>query len=342
MKSDDLKISEELRRSSLPILSLEPSGSIAWANEAALPFIGSLNLPCSAEVLLGDRNLVSAAGPQFLEIQSGPLAGMSGIAVKLGEYRGSGSSCLIFLYPRGKGITDFSRAVETLSSAAHDLKNPIGAICGYADALLDTPAGSGMNDKQLGILDKIRGAASRSIAMVRNYQFLGEMEKKFLPHALSSSDLNQAAARAVDHLTKEHKLTPRIELNLASGPLLARIEYPSLEKAIFGLIDNALLYTPPNGEITLSSNETADEVHLSVANSPTFIPDEDKALLFKRFGRGAAGRGKIGAGLGLYIAKHVIDAAGGSLDFESAEGRGTIFSIRLPRAKADEALPLGT
>lgn len=327
MNADFNKIKDVLDRSAAPIIAVDSARLAVWANRAALGLIEGAALPAPAEKLIGgSANILDRTGPLGpIEFTAGLLAGKRGFLAELG------GGLLIFVQAGEKGLGGANRDIKTLSSAAHDLKNPIGAICGYADALIDTPIGDGLSEKQLSIIDKIRTAASRSIAMVRNYQFLGEMHKNTPPNGDARADLNRIAARAVEHLSKEHKLTPKVELNLARGPLFAKMDAQGLEKSVSCLVDNALSYTPPDGEIIVSSEEQPQEVRLIVANSPTFIPDAEKEIIFTRFGRGSAARGRIGAGLGLYIAKNVVEAAGGSLDFESSEGLGTRFTIRLPK-----------
>ena len=116
-----------------------------------------------------------------------------------------------------------------------------------------------------------------------------------------------------------------------------------LEQAVLILVDNAIKYGPPGGTVTLRSDVTSQgELRITVEDEGPGIPKEDLPRVFERFYRvdKARSRRMGGAGLGLPIAKTIVEAHGGHIAAESRAGRGTRMSIHLPLAPdAPDALP---
>jgi two-component system phosphate regulon sensor histidine kinase PhoR len=105
-----------------------------------------------------------------------------------------------------------------------------------------------------------------------------------------------------------------------------------LERAVSNLVDNAIKYTPEGGRIRVSAKSAGSEVLIEVADSGIGIPPEDVPRVFERFYRVDKSRSREmgGTGLGLSIVKHVVHVHGGSVDVESAVGKGSTFRVRLP------------
>ena len=100
------------------------------------------------------------------------------------------------------------------------------------------------------------------------------------------------------------------------------------------LVDNAVKYTPPGGRVEVTGGTEGDEIIISIADSGIGIPEGKLSRIFERFYRVDKARSKAtgGTGLGLSIVKHVAENHGGRVTVESAPGRGTTFTVRLPRA----------
>jgi signal transduction histidine kinase len=109
-----------------------------------------------------------------------------------------------------------------------------------------------------------------------------------------------------------------------------------IHQALSNLIANALRHTPSSGQISLSAAAVADGVELAVADSGTGIDPADLPYVFDRFWRGDRARRRDGLGLGLPIARRLVEAHGGTIAVESEVGVGTTFTIWLPKKSNDE------
>ncbi|HDN79152.1 MAG TPA: ATP-binding protein, partial [Chloroflexi bacterium] len=105
-----------------------------------------------------------------------------------------------------------------------------------------------------------------------------------------------------------------------------------LKQLLLNLVDNALKYTPPGGQVTLSLYNEGEWVRVDVSDTGMGIPEEELPYVFERFYRGKNARRKRGAGLGLAIAKWIAEAHKGYLTVESEVGRGSTFSLWLRTA----------
>ena len=110
-----------------------------------------------------------------------------------------------------------------------------------------------------------------------------------------------------------------------------------LAQAIGNLINNAIKFTPPGGKVTIGAGIQANEVWIAVQDTGPGIPDKDQALVFTPFFRGRTEtRFPQGMGLGLSIARDLVMAHQGRLEFESVQGRGSCFTIWLPNPPEEE------
>jgi signal transduction histidine kinase len=114
------------------------------------------------------------------------------------------------------------------------------------------------------------------------------------------------------------------------GPLPYNANGKLLGQALTNLLDNAHMHTPPGTEITISSRITPEEVVLVISDDGPGIPAELHESIFERFYKAPSARRGRGLGLGLTIARAVVELHGGSLQVESTPGEGTTFLITLP------------
>lgn len=220
---------------------------------------------------------------------------------------------------------------DFVANVSHELKTPLTSVQGFAQALLDGTAATAearqqaagviydeagrMHRMVLDLLDLARldaGTADLKRSPVDLAALLNNVGQKFTPQA--------RAARVF--ITVE---TPTLPLVTGDADRLAQV--------FTNLVDNALKYTPAGGQIRLRATPAGPEVWVEVRDTGTGIAPEALPHIFDRFYQAdtaRAGGKKHGAGLGLTIAKEIIQAHGGTISVRSAPGYGSEFTVRLP------------
>jgi signal transduction histidine kinase len=330
--------SETLRNALDPILLVDNAGMTQWLNTAAQ---NVLPPEITSEGLLSflDKESLLTIGKtghySTLEVvpHKGTLAGLkqSAIILDVSQNELEERSLLIMLTStKAEGAT-IKEKQEWLTSAAHDLKNPLSAIFGYADTLLDTPAGTGMSQEQRMILARIRGTASRATELVRNYQHLSHLALKGIAQSGTRADLNGAIHDLLNTTWREDPENPRVVLHLLSEPLPALIDRLHLDRILSNLFSNALKFSPPNSTVTVrSGRDDSGFAWVSFNNGGNPIPEAELATLFTPFNRLSNSRGKPGSGLGLTIVRRIVEGLGGRIAVASSQAEGTTFTVNLP------------
>jgi signal transduction histidine kinase len=218
---------------------------------------------------------------------------------------------------------------QMTADIAHDLRTPLSVILSHAEALRD-----GVLPPTRDTFEIISDEAQRLNRLVDDLHTLSLAEAEELPltqRAISPRRL--LADAAVAHGI--HAVQRNISLEVDAGPELpdVNVDPDRMAQVLDNLLDNALHYTPAGGQVTLSASGFADFVQLRVVDSGPGIAPEDIPHIFERFYRGdrSRQRGEGGAGLGLAIAKALIEAHGGRIWVESELGQGTTFIVELPR-----------
>lgn len=119
----------------------------------------------------------------------------------------------------------------------------------------------------------------------------------------------------------------------APGRALVRVDPAALQQVLGHLIENAVKYSPAGGRITLRVRAGTGTIRLEVQDQGIGLPEEGVDRLFEPFQRGGGdSRSKPGAGLGLYIVRKLVEAMGGSISARGKPGKGSTFTVRLPKA----------
>lgn len=127
----------------------------------------------------------------------------------------------------------------------------------------------------------------------------------------------------------------RIHVECAEEVPSVSVDRERMERTIVNLVTNALKYSPPESPVAVRLERREKEVVVSVADQGIGIPPEEQPCLFERFYRATTGRKAEGLGLGLYIARLVVEAHGGHIWVKSQVGRGSTFSFSLPVADGE-------
>lgn len=217
-----------------------------------------------------------------------------------------------------------------IADASHELRTPLTTIRGNLGLLGRTPP-IGEEDRRAALDDMVE-EAERMRRLIDNLLALARADAGLPLRAIPVplEPLIDDACRQV------RLLAPRRALACSSPQVAALGDPDALKQIVLILVDNAVKHTPATADIQITGGATAREVTLTVRDRGPGIPQEVRAHLFERFYRADAARTGGGAGLGLAIAAALIEAQGGTIAVESTEGEGSVFTLTLPRASADQ------
>ena len=225
---------------------------------------------------------------------------------------------------------------EWTSVMAHDLRQPIGVITMAASALPEVHAAS-MPDKESELVARIASAAKGLARLVDDLLDLSLLEARRLRldrHWAKPQMLVRETVERLAHVSNGNHVT------ITEGPGLDEVcvDQMRIGQVLGNLISNAVKYGDKGSEIGVRIEQHGPEVVIAVENRGPGIPAEDIVHIFKRFARSAKARrsGAPGLGVGLYIAKELVEAHGGRIWVDSTPGQTTTFHVALPTRAAEQ------
>jgi signal transduction histidine kinase len=218
---------------------------------------------------------------------------------------------------------------EFVALISHDLRTPLTSIIGYLELTLDD---GNLTEKQRGYLDVADRNADRLLHLVNDLLFVARLEAGQLQLHPSELDLAAVARQSVAE-AGPRAAANGIELICeadAAAPVQA--DRGRMFQVLDNLVSNAIKFTPSGGDVRVSVAPMNGVVRLEIADTGIGIAPEDQQRLFERFFRTStvAQRQIPGTGLGLYIARAIVEAHGGSIAVRSEPGEGTSFCVELP------------
>jgi signal transduction histidine kinase len=233
---------------------------------------------------------------------------------------------------------DAVRAVRTredlLAIVSHDLRNPLSTVLMGATHIerIADDSDAGLRTKKAA--SSIVRAADRMSRLIGDLLDLAKLEAgQPLPLELATHDmveLTQQAAELHEPLARSRQLTLRTDL---AGPLYVLCDSDRVQQVLANLIGNAIKFTREGGLIEIAAKVTDGETVVSVRDTGTGIPDHQIPHIFEPYWQADAQR-KGSAGLGLSIAKAIVDAHGGRIWVETSPGLGSTFSFTVSAAEA--------
>jgi two-component system phosphate regulon sensor histidine kinase PhoR len=223
---------------------------------------------------------------------------------------------------------------DFVANASHELKTPLTAIRGFAERLAEADL---QEPRAAQSVEVILANAKRLGALVEDLLELSRVEGGSAPVHLEIVDAADVARRLLRELEPRLRAGELMAEVEAKGEARVRADRRGLEQVLANLLDNAIKYTPPGGQIRVRAvDASADRMRIEVEDTGIGIPRKDLPRIFERFYRVDPGRSRAlgGTGLGLAIVKHWIQAQGGQVGVESQPGRGSRFWIELPRSSA--------
>jgi two-component system phosphate regulon sensor histidine kinase PhoR len=247
---------------------------------------------------------------------------------------------LIVILKRSNDAKDNKmRKLETVrkdfvANVSHELKTPVTAIKGFVETLLEGALESREDAHRF--LSIILRQADRINAIIEDLLTLSrlEEEEKRSLIIIEEIDVVPVLRRVVhdaSHAARDKKIGMRLEV---PDKLVFPINANLIEQAVLNLVDNAIKYSDSGSNVTIALAQAPTEIVIEIKDSGSGIPEEHLSRIFERFYRVDKARSRKvgGTGLGLAIVKHIAQVHGGMARVQSTVGKGSVFSIHLPKS----------
>ena len=217
---------------------------------------------------------------------------------------------------------------ELIGNVAHELRTPLTTIKGYMEGLAD-----GIVPADAATFALVREEADRLSRLVQDLQDLSRIEESDVTLHIRPIIVSDIVAGVIQKMRPQFE-AKGVALSAAVPDRLERVlaDHDRMQQVLLNLVDNALHYTPPGGMVRVEAASAGDAVRLDVTDSGIGIAPEHLPHIFERFYRVDKSRSRAagGAGIGLTIARRLVEAHGGTISAESTPGRGCRFTITLP------------
>lgn len=232
--------------------------------------------------------------------------------------------------------------VQLISNISHELRTPLTCIKGYAETLLEGAMDDGALCKKF--LTIINDEAHRLERLINDLLDLSMIDARQIQVRFKDTDLSAMLEQTISVFQPVAiKSNIIVRENIPEKLPLISADEDRIRQVLINLIDNAMKYSPAGSTVTVGADLNAKEVRISIGDMGIGIPENERSRIFERFYRveqGHNGTKSSGRGLGLAIAKYIIEAHGGTLSVDSVVGKGSTFSFTLPLediwAKDDE------
>ncbi len=224
---------------------------------------------------------------------------------------------------------------EFVSMASHQLRTPLTSVKGYVSMLLEGDAGK-LTKQQEKLLQEAFVSSERMVRLIGDFLNVSRLQTgKFMidTHAIDMVQLVEEEIASIRGIAESHG--QEVDYRGPTGEILVDIDADKTRQVIMNFIDNAIYYSPSTSTITVKLHAAKNKVIFEVHDKGIGVPKEQQAQLFTKFFRADNARKQRpdGTGVGLFLAKKVIEAQGGEIIFHSREGMGSVFGFSLPIKK---------
>ncbi|MCR4791868.1 MAG: HAMP domain-containing histidine kinase [Lachnospiraceae bacterium] len=223
-----------------------------------------------------------------------------------------------------------------IANVSHDFRSPLTSIKGYLEAMLDGTIPPEMHEKYLGI---VLNETERLTKLTNGLLSLNNLNTKGMHLDLTDFDINDMVRKVAETFEGTcRKKSIAIELVLMGDELLVHADKGRIEQIVYNLTDNAVKFSNHDSVIKIETAEKKNKIYVSVKDNGIGIPPEDVGMIFNRFYKSDASRGKDkkGTGLGLSIVKEILAAHNENINVISTPGEGSEFIFSLQPADPDE------
>jgi signal transduction histidine kinase len=223
---------------------------------------------------------------------------------------------------------------EVTAMITHDLKTPLQSVRSYLEMMEHGLFGP-LNEQGLKLLSTTQNATEHMVGLIDNVLQLEKLRSgnvKLQATSIKLAPLLNTCLDSVNLLAAEKDIV--IAANYQSSSDNVDGDAFWLEQVFVNILSNAIKFTPNNSTVSISTHSANGDVEIRIADQGPGIPDKDKKLIFDRFHRVESTSTVAGTGLGLPIARELIELHHGSISVASEVGKGSTFAIKLPLSKA--------
>jgi len=221
---------------------------------------------------------------------------------------------------------------EFLANMSHELRTPLNAVIGFSEVLLERMFGE-VNEKQEEYLQDILSSGKHLLSLINDILDLSKIEAGRMELEAQPFDLPAAFDNALT-LIRERASRNSIGLGVHVDPRIGEVvaDERKVKQVLLNLLSNAVKFTPEGGTITMSAVLNGGMVEISVADTGIGIAPEDQAAVFEEFRQVGTdyARKREGTGLGLALARRLVELHGGTLTLQSEIGKGSTFTFTIP------------
>ena len=229
---------------------------------------------------------------------------------------------------------------EFVSNVSHELKTPLTSIKTYAETLLDQSDDELDEESRTRFLNVILSEANRMSRLVADLLQLSKFDYKNVAWNKIDFDIAELTKQICEkHKIQAEKKNQILECYVTSNVPEVYGDRDGIERVITNILINSVKYTPEGGNIKVYIGAVHEDAYIKIIDNGVGIPEKDLPRVFERFYRvdKARSREMGGTGLGLPIAKEIIEANNGSIDIKSELGKGTEVVIKVPTYKPENA-----
>jgi len=229
---------------------------------------------------------------------------------------------------------------QFLANMSHELRTPLNAIIGFSGILLNPALGKVSDEERREFLSNIMTSGKHLLGLINEVLDLSKIEAGRVTVSqdrFSIPEVLESVRQTIEPLADKKQITITTTIDPALTVIIA--DETKFRQVLYNLLSNAIKFTPPAGQVQLFANAGKDGAEFAVVDTGIGIKPEDRARIFQEFEQVemSAERRFEGTGLGLTLAKKLVELQGGRIWLESEVGKGSTFSFALPFMKRIES-----
>ena len=219
---------------------------------------------------------------------------------------------------------------EFISHVSYELRTPLTTIIGFSQ-MLASPKSGPLNDRQLGYLENINSSSSTLLAIINDILDLTTIDAGAMELHRDTIDVSKVIDNAIEGIRdRAARSALTIDIGIAEGVTTFVADEHRVRQVLYNLLSNAVGFSHDGGTVRIDCWRDNKAIYFAIEDQGVGIPADQRSRIFDRFVSRSHGSRHRGAGLGLSIARSLVELHGGSLELKSAEGQGTRITVGFP------------